>query len=67
MAIRRRSETVVAAEHGAVARTVDGQYLEESDQGEEAVHLAAVAASDREPAVLEAELLMSVDEKVYPG
>jgi outer membrane lipoprotein SlyB len=57
--------TVVAADHGAFARAVHGQCVEQTDQGKEAVHLATLSADDREPAVLALESPERLDEHVH--
>ena len=44
-----------------------GQYVQQADHGEEAVHLATLAADDREPAVLELESPERLDEHVHSG
>jgi hypothetical protein len=65
--VRLGSESLVAAGHAALAGAVHGQYVQQADHGEEAVHLAALAADDREPAVLELESPERLDEQVHSG
>ena len=62
-----RIEKVVAAYHGAFARAVHGQSVEQAKQREKAVHLPAVGAHDRESAVLGLEAPERLGEYVHPG
>jgi hypothetical protein len=61
------SEEVVAGDHGAFARSVHRQPVEQGNHGEEPVYLAALGTDDGEPAVMGLEPLKGVDENVYPG
>jgi hypothetical protein len=58
-------ETVAAVDHGADARAVHGQGVEQANQGENPVHRATLSAYDREPAVLGLEPPERVDENVH--
>jgi hypothetical protein len=59
------SEEVVAADHGAFARAIHGQCVEQTDQGKDAVYLATLSADDREPTVLALESPERLDEHVH--
>jgi hypothetical protein len=61
------ADSFLAADHGALARVVHGQMVEQAEQSENSVYGATLAAYERERAVLGLKSPECIEENVHPG